>query len=218
LSTLTFIIFTLCFAAILVVNPLFLWSDFNDWVRFSQENNQFFKHLAQLMMLLFGSLFVIVVNCIHDYTNEGKKVLSRIGLSFALLFAIATGIHYFLQISIVRLSLAAGQIEGLEQFIQANPYAAVAGINMLGWTLFLGLSCLFLAPVFDDGGLERVIRYALLANGIIVTLGGIGFIFDATILVFGTMNLGMGAALLILSIALAFWFKRLNRDATITMD
>jgi hypothetical protein len=81
---------------------------------------------------------------------------------------------------------------------------------MLGWTLFFGLSCLFLAPVFSGGGLERLIRFALLANGIIVLLGGIGFVSDLTALVFVTMNLGMGAAVLISTFALTLFFHRLE--------
>jgi hypothetical protein len=117
LCGLTFILFTVCFIAILIVNPLFIWTNFDEWVSYSKDNNQFFKHLAQLMMLLFGPLFVILANSIHDYAQQVKKTLTRLGLGFALLFAAMTGIHYFLQITTVRLNLGLGQAPGLEMFI-----------------------------------------------------------------------------------------------------
>lgn len=154
LSASAFILFTLCFVAILILNPLFLWTNFEDWVAYNLQYNQSFKYLAQLMMLLFGPLFVVLLNSIHDYAPIEKRILSRISISFAIIFAALTGMHYFIQISIVRLSLAQGRLQGLEQFIQANPTSALAGINLLGWTLFFGLSCLFIAPVFSGGRVE----------------------------------------------------------------
>lgn len=208
----TFIVFTLCFLAIVAINPLYIWTNFEDWVRYNSVNNQSFKYLAQMMMLFFGILFVVLLNSIHDYTQDGKKILARISLSFAIIFAAMTGMHYFVQISVVRLNLAQGQLQGLEQFIQGNPTSAMAGINMLGWTVFFGLSSLFIAPVFSGGRLERLIRYSFLANGVIVLLGGVGYIFDITILVFVLMNLGMGAAVILFTLALALLFRRLAKQ------
>jgi hypothetical protein len=174
-------------------------------------HNQAFKYVAQIMMLCFVILFVILLNSIHDYAQDDKRILARISLSFAIIFAALTGMHYFVQISIVRLNLAHGQLQGLEQFIQGNPTSAMAGINMLGWTVFFGLSSLFIAPVFSGGRLERLIRYSFLANGIIVLLGGFGYVFDITILVFVLMNLGMGAAVTLFTVALAVLFRRLTK-------
>jgi len=123
------------------------------------------------MILLFGPLFVILSNRIYDYTQNDWKILSRVGLSIAIIFATLIGMHYFVQISTVRLNMAMGRLQGLEQFIQGNPTSALAGINLLGWTLFFGLACMFFAPVFSGGRLESVIGYALLANGIFVLPG-----------------------------------------------
>ncbi len=208
----TFIVFTGCFVAILSINPLFIWTTFEDWVAYNRQNSQFFKYTAQLMMLLFGPLFVVLVSSIYDYAREDKGIFARIALGFAIIFATLTGMHYFLQISVVRLNMGTGQLQGLEQFIQGNPTSALSGINMLGWTLFFGLASIFLAPIFTDGRLENVIRFALLANGIFVLLGMVGFIFQITIIVFVLMNLGMGAAVLSFTTALALLFHRLGNN------
>jgi hypothetical protein len=92
--------------------------------------------------------------------------------------------------------------------VQANPYAAASAVNMLGWTVFLGLASLFLAPVFAGDRLARAIRWSLIANGLFCLLGGLGYVLDIVWLVFVTLNLGMGAAVMAASVLLAVWFGR----------
>jgi hypothetical protein len=179
---------------------------------YTSTYNQAFKFAAQLAMLLFAPAFVVLLHSIADRAEEGKKFMSRIALSFAIMFAISVSMHYFVQISSVRLSISRGQTSGLEQFIQANPYSGLAGINLVGWTLFFSLSCLFLAPVFSGGGLNRVIRYALLANAVFCLLGGFGYIMDYAILVGICLNLGMGGAMGTAVVGLLIYFNRLKRD------
>jgi hypothetical protein len=67
--------------------------------------------------------------------------------------AAAVGMHDFRQITAVRLNVVAGRVEGLEHFVQANPYSILSAINMLGWSVFLGLASLFVGPVFSSEGL-----------------------------------------------------------------
>jgi hypothetical protein len=122
------------------------------------------------------------------------------------------GTHYFTQISAVRINVLAGRTEGLEHFVQANPYSILSAINMLGWTVFLGLASLFLAPAFSGGRRERVIRWAFVLAGLFCLGGGIGYVWEVTWLVFVTVNLGMGRAVLVATAALALWFRG-NRPA-----
>ena len=73
LAAATFIIFSVCFVAIALINPLFIWTDYETYVTYTSENNQIFKYVAQLMMLAFGPLFVVLTNSIHDYAAADKK-------------------------------------------------------------------------------------------------------------------------------------------------
>jgi hypothetical protein len=211
----TFVIWIICFVAIFQLNPLFTWTNISDFIAYSNSYNQSFKYLAQFAMLLFAPAFLIIVNCIHDYAPVDKKIFSRISIGFATIFAVCIGIHYFVQISSVRLSIVKAQLEGLEQFIQANPTSGIAGINIVGWTLFFSLACLFAAPVFSGQGVNRLIRYALIANGIICILGGIGFVFDNIALIFITLNFGMGGAVLIAMTGLHVFFRRLQKTSSL---
>jgi hypothetical protein len=211
-SIATFIIWIFCFSAIMVVNPLFTWTNLNDYISYSLTYNQSFKFIAQLAMLLFAPAFVVLFHSIEASAAENKKFTARIGVSFAIMFALCTSIHYFVQISSVRLSIAGGQTAGLEQFIQANPYSGISGINMAGWTLFFSLACLFVAPVFHGKGLHKVIRYALIANTIFCLLGGFGYIMNFTLLVGLCLNLGMGGAMGTAIVGLLIYFNRLKRS------
>jgi len=94
------------------------------------------------------------------------------------------------------------------QFVQEYPISGMAAINMLGWTLFLGLSSLFAALVFSGRGFRRLIRYALLSNATICLLGGVAHVLDITFLVFLTMNLAMGLAFFLALIGLVVHFRR----------
>ncbi|MDX1414218.1 MAG: hypothetical protein R3293_08500 [Candidatus Promineifilaceae bacterium] len=208
LAAAAFIIFSIAFIAIVLLNPLFIWTDFTAYVSYISDNNQLLKYVAQFCMLLFGPLFIILTNSIHDFASKDKKVLSRLAVYFSILFAGMITINYFVELSIVRQNLTHGRLEGLEQFVQANPASFITAVNMLGWTLFFGLSCLFLFPLFSRSRLQRIIRYALFANTLFMFLGGISYLFEQTVFVFIFMNFLMGGAVLVTTIALAILFSR----------
>jgi len=102
-----------------------------------------------------------------------------------------------------------GHTEGLEHFIQLNPDSVIVAINMLGWTVFFGLSSLFIVPIFSSGKLEKVIKFSFLVNGIICILGAIGYVFEITILNILFFYV-MGAAVIVIAISSSIWFKRLD--------
>lgn len=213
LAAATFILFTICFVAVFLNPPLFVWTDFAAYAASARQNQSIFKSLAQLSMLLFAPLYVIVINSVHEVAPRDRQVLTRLGLTFGLLFAVLISGFYFVQLSAVRLSVIKDQLAGLDQIVQANPYGALSALNMLGWTLFFGLSSLFLAPAFSGDRLAKVIRWLFVINGIMCLLGGIGYVLEITALVFFTINFGMGGAVTLLTIALCFYFRRLERSA-----
>lgn len=204
---LTFIAYIVCFTAILLSGPLLMWTSLADYLTYMDRYGGPFQPLSKFAMLLFGLSFVVLLNCVHELTRGERRILTRIATSFGLLFAGAIGMHYFTQISAVRINVLAGRTEGLEHFVQANPYSIVSAINMLGWTLFLGLSSLFVAPAFSGGRRERVIRWAFTLTGVFCLGGGIGYVWEITWLVFVTITLGMGGAVLVAAAALALWFR-----------
>ncbi len=210
LCVLSFVIYTVSFVAILFVSPLFLWTDFDAYLTYTQQYHTFWPELGRLSMIVFGIGFVFVLAAVEEYAAADRKILARLGTLFALAAVVLTGGFYFVQISAVRLNLAQGTVTALEQVIQGNPYSAFAALNMMGWTLFLGVSSLVVAPIFGGGRLERVIRVAFLVNGVNSMVGALAYIFAIVPLVFITMNLVLGGAILTVTIGLMMLFRRLR--------
>ena len=114
-------------------------------------------------------VYVVLVASIHAYASPQKKVYGQIGLSFALL---ASGVllgDYFVQFSVVPISLMNGQTEGIALLTQYNPYGVFIVLEELGY-LLMSLSFVFLAPVFaEEGRLATAIRWIFVA-GFVVTV------------------------------------------------
>jgi hypothetical protein len=206
----TFLIFTVCFIVAFTMPPIFHWTTMQDYLAYSNPASQPFKSVAQLMMLFFAPLYVVLLSSIYDLAGSEKKPLARAALLMGVIFAGLISMHYFIQLSTVRLGIANGQVAGLDQFVQANPASAISAINLLGWSLFFGLSSLLIALVFAGRGLEQFIRVVFLINGVCCLLGGVGF--DITPLVFLTINFGMGGAVIAITLALCLLFRRLMRE------
>ena len=159
-------------------------------------------------MLLFGPVYVVFIHSFYSVQSGKQREMTRLSLLFALAFAVLSCIHYFVQLSAVRLNIASDQTNGLELYLQANPYSIMTAIDMLGWTLFFGLSSLFIFPVFEGSKLNLMLRYAFFINGISCLLGAVGYIFQIDLLTFVCVNLLLGGAVLTISISSIVWFKR----------
>jgi len=166
--------------------------------------------MARFLMLLFGPLFVVFINSFYEVVPPGKKVLVRLGIFFGLAFAILSSLHYFVQLSMVRMNILQGATNGLEHFVQANPYSLSTSIDMLAWTLFLGISSAFMAPAFVGGKIQLVIRYAFMGNAISCLMAGIGYLFKIDIMTFFFINIGVGGAILTAAIASSLLFRDLG--------
>jgi hypothetical protein len=109
-------------------------------------------------------LYVVLVASIHAYASPQKKVYGQIGLSFALMAAGVLLGDYFVQFSVVPVSLMNGQTEGIALLTQYNPYGMFIVLEELGY-LLMSLSFVFLAPVFaKEGRLATAIRWIFVAG------------------------------------------------------
>jgi len=200
-------VYMLSFFAILIVNPLYVWSDFTHFLAYQQQHPQSFKYIAQAMMLIFPLLYLLMLNSALDTRPIDMQFAMRAALLLALGFAVLAGMHYWVQITAVRMNIDKGTPDGLLQFIQAKPDSAMAAINMLGWTLFYGLSSLFAAPAFNAGKVDRALRWAFVINGVNCLVGGIAYMLDMTMIVAVSMNLVLGGCMLAISILMLMHFR-----------
>jgi hypothetical protein len=113
--------------------------------------------------------YVVLVAAIHAYAAQNKKIFGHIGLSFALIAAGVLLSDYFIQFSVVPVSLMNQQTSGIALLTQYNPHGVFIVLEELGY-LLMSLSFLFLAPVFaNEGRLASVVRWVFVA-GFVLTM------------------------------------------------
>ena len=154
--------------------------------------------------LILAPMFVIMMLCIHHYAPDAKKVLSQLGVSFALICAAILSIHYYIQLTVVQQGLLNNELAGLWQFATPNPHSFFWTLAALGYG-FMGIALLCAAPVFAAKS-ERAIRWLFIANGIV----GIGFLIGNALGIFIVNILASfvwGVLFLIAAILLARKFR-----------
>ena len=128
---------------------------------------------------LFAPTFVVLMACIHASSAEARKTYSRIGLSFAVVYAVVILVDYFLQLAVVAPSLQAGETDGLSLFTQYDPHGFFIALEALGYSM-LTFALLFAAPVFTGGPVERVIRWLFGLSFVLMVVAFVGLACSGT--------------------------------------
>lgn len=207
-----FIVWIISFVGIAIQSPLFYWINIEDYIDYVNNNSQFFPYLAKSFMIIFSLAYMILAVVFYEFTKTERKILAKIAIIFSIMFALVSSIHYFAQISSVRFAIAENKYSGIEHFIQSNPISFLSSVNMLGWTLFLGLSTLFMYLGLIPKSMTKGIRLGLLINAISCIFGGIGYLFQIDILTFVFMNLGIGLGFIILTVSSIRYINILKRE------
>lgn len=121
---------------------------------------------AMLLVLAYVTFMV----SIHYYADGQKRIFSQIGLSFALIAAAILLSDYYLQLSVVPVSLRNGETEGLAMLIQYNPHGIFLVLEELGY-LMMALSFLFMAAALSNKSrLESAIRWVFAIGSVLVMI------------------------------------------------
>jgi hypothetical protein len=122
--------------------------------------------LAMIMVLSYLMLMV----CIHACAPQPKKIYSQIALSFGFIAALVLLVDYFVQFSVVPISLMSGETEGITLLTQYNPHGIFIVLEELGY-IMMSLSFLFAAPVFASRTrLESSIRWIFIGAFLLTVL------------------------------------------------
>ena len=133
--------------------------------------------IPQMIGLVTIPAFLLMLICIHLYTDDRFLDWSLASVMFGTAFAGLLGTLYFIQVAVIYPALNSGNYQGLEQFAFANPRSVAWGLNHFAWSL-LGVSLFFMAWVFGDSRLERWIRRLFLLNGLANIMLIFAFTFD----------------------------------------
>jgi hypothetical protein len=83
------------------------------------------------------------------------------------MYATLISIVYYVQLAFVIPRLARGDAAGIELLIFEPFDSFLYAVDVFGYSL-MSLSTMFAAPVFKAQGIERWIRWALIANGCLI--------------------------------------------------
>jgi hypothetical protein len=117
--------------------------------------------------LFLGSSFLVLMVSIHETTPTDRKVWSHVAVVFATIYAALISINYYVQLTWVGPRLLEGRIQGMESFLFTPFDSFLYAVDILGYS-FMSLATFFVAKVFTGGGLERLARLFLVANGLLI--------------------------------------------------
>ena len=127
-----------------------------------------FLWMLPAMLLVLG--YVTLTVSIHFYAERQKRIFSQVGLTFSMIAAAILLSDYYLQFSIVPVSLMNAETEGLAMLIQYNPHGVFLVLEELGY-LMMSLSFLFVAIALSNTSrLESVIRWIFMIGFVLVII------------------------------------------------
>jgi hypothetical protein len=117
----------------------------------------FWMYLAIFQLCAF--LIFIIAN--HFAAPAEKKIFSFISVAFAAITVTVLLGNYFLQFSVVPISVIKGQTDGIALLTQYNGHGIFIVLEELGF-IMMSLAFLFLSPIFSrQNRLERAVRWIL---------------------------------------------------------
>jgi len=117
--------------------------------------------------LFLGPAFVVVMASIHEMTSVEKRVWSLSALAFAVAYVVLIGMNYFVQLTLVGPRMARGDTAGIEMFVFVPFTSFLYAVDILGYS-FMSVATLLAGLTFSGGGLRRVVRWCLVANGLLL--------------------------------------------------
>jgi hypothetical protein len=114
--------------------------------------------------------YLVVMVSIYEYADREQKIYGQLGLSFALIAAAILLSAYYLQLTVVPVSLSHGETAGIPLLIQYNPHGVFIALEEIGY-LLMSLSLFCVAPVFaHHGRVAAVVRW-LFTSGFLLIIG-----------------------------------------------
>jgi hypothetical protein len=117
--------------------------------------------------LFLGSSFLVLVVSIHQLAAPDRKVWSHAAVAFATAYAVLISIVYFVQLTLVAPRITQGRTAGIEVLLFVPFDSFLYAVDILGYT-FMSVSTLFAGQVFRGKGIERIARFWLTANGLLI--------------------------------------------------
>ena len=155
--------------------------------------------------LLLGSAFLVLVVSIHQLAAPDRKIWSHAAVAFATMYTAMISIVYYVQLTLVAPRIAQDRIAGIEAFLFVPFDSFLYAVDILGYS-FMSVATLFAARVFTGKGIERVARFWLTANGLLLPFLALQMYYHSLIWVAALWAVTFPAS----TLSLAILFRRAN--------
>ena len=117
--------------------------------------------------LFLGASFLLLMVSVHQIAPVDRKVWTHAAVAFATVYTALISINYYVQLTWVAPRLAAGRIQGMEPFLFTPFDSFLYAVDILGYS-FMSVATLLAAMALTGGGQQRVARFFLVANGLLL--------------------------------------------------
>ncbi|MGC5585040.1 hypothetical protein [Ornithinimicrobium sp. W1665] len=115
-------------------------------------------------------LFVALVATVHERTAPERRVHSLLAVALAAIAAGVLLVDYWVQVTVLPVSLAKGQLDGWSMLTQYNPNGVFLALEELGYVL-MSLALLSLVPALPTGTRPaRVLRRLFVGSAVAVAV------------------------------------------------
>ena len=152
-AVLTIVTFAVAFTAV-PISGTFCLKDCVDYPYTDTAGQYPHDYLWMPLAMLLTLAYVLLMACIHAVSDERKRIFSRLGLGLALMAAVVLLIDYYVQFTVLPVSLIRGETEGVALWTQFNPNGMFIALEELGF-LLMTLSFLCVSFVFAKSAALR---------------------------------------------------------------
>jgi hypothetical protein len=161
--------------------------------------------------LLLGSAFLLLMVSVHHWVPEARRVWSHAGIAFATVYAVLTGMTYFVQLTLVGPRLARGEVQGIEMFVFVPFDSFLYAVDILGYS-FMSVATLVAALALRDRGIERIARRFMIANGLLVPFVALQMYYPPLLWIAALWAITFPGAMLSLAVLFGRAERRSERD------
>lgn len=130
--------------------------------------------------LLLGISFVVLMVSVHYTAEASRRIWSHVAVVFASMYATLISIVYYVQLAFVVPRLTRGDADDIKLLIFEPFDSFLYAVDVYGYSL-MSFSTLFAAAVFGNHGIERWIRWSLIANGCLIPFLSLQMYYPALI-------------------------------------
>jgi hypothetical protein len=177
-------------------------------VGFDSTFPDYVQLVGSILTLVTAQVLVVLFTAIHFVHQGDKQIFGSLGVSFVVLFAATVSINRFIHLMVIQPSLPDIPAD-LTRFLPYGPGSVMFALEILGWGFFSSLAAVCVAPLFSSSPRSKTIGWLFLLYAVLSFMSIISFAANIPI-PFGPM--AWGPILLVLSVLLSVYFRRLNQQ------